>query len=249
MNSRLNMVGYNRTVKLEWLDFTAEQLLAGKPEAEIYNALNDSLQDRISPGSDAKRSSREKTITLLLKTWVRVPGHLKEFRDSGLEFLKKRSCELRVPVHWGATIAAYPFWKIVAETAGRLLLLQGQFTMAQVQRRLRETLGERETVSRSTRYVLRSFVNWGVLIENGTVGVYFPGAKHRIDDPNLIIWLIEAMLYATENGMKPLDSLLNSPALFPFDLKIISPGIFSTSAKIEVSRGNMDDYYVRLQAN
>ena len=69
-------------------------------------------------------------------------------------------------------MAVYPFWSSVATQVGRLLRLQGSAAAAQVQRRIREQYGERETVARRARYVLRSYLDWGVLQETGAPGVY-----------------------------------------------------------------------------
>src|SRR5207249_2876639 len=149
MRNRLQAIGYNRTVKLEWLDYTAELLDNGRSENEIHIALAELLREELSPDSDAKRGSREKTITILLKTWVRVPESLTAFRNVGLKLLKDRPAADRLLPHWGMTIAAYPFFRTVAEVTGRLLRLQGTAGAAQIQRRVRERVGERETVARS----------------------------------------------------------------------------------------------------
>ena len=51
-------IGYNRTVKLRWLDETVDLLLTGQSEAQIREILRDRLQDQLSIGSDAERGSR-----------------------------------------------------------------------------------------------------------------------------------------------------------------------------------------------
>ena len=75
-------------------------------------------------------------------------------------------------VHWCMCMAVYPFFGTVAEATGRLLHLQGTAAAAQVQRRVREQLGERETVSRAARRILRALVDWGVLVETVNKGIY-----------------------------------------------------------------------------
>ena len=67
-------------------------------------------------------------------------------------------------------LAAYPFWGAVAAQTGRLLRLQGTVAAAQVQRRIKEGYGERDTVSRAARRVLRSFIDWRVLTDTATKG-------------------------------------------------------------------------------
>jgi hypothetical protein len=157
------MIGYNRTVKLRWLDETVDLFLAGMSDADIYEALRERLKDELSVGSTAPRGSREKTITILMKTWVRVPPQLRELRKDGVQLLHGVRRSERLPLHWGMTMAVYPFWRVVADVTGRLFRLQGTAAPMQVQRRVKELLGEREAVARSVRYVLRAFADWGVI--------------------------------------------------------------------------------------
>ena len=82
-------------------------------------------------------------------------------------------------LHWGMVLAVYPFWGEVALRTSRLLRLQGSAAAAHIQRRIREQYGERETVSRAGRRVLRSYGDWGVLKGSGARGVYAARAPSR----------------------------------------------------------------------
>ena len=62
-------------------------------------------------------------------------------------------------VHWCMCMAACPFFGTAADAAGRLLRLQGTAAAAQIQHRLRERLGERETVARAARRVLMASID------------------------------------------------------------------------------------------
>jgi hypothetical protein len=77
--------------------------LAGMSDADIGEALRDRLKDELSVGSTAERGSREKTITLLLRTWVRVPPPLRELRQDGVWLLQSVHRTERLPLHWGMT--------------------------------------------------------------------------------------------------------------------------------------------------
>src|SRR5437870_6901212 len=165
-------IGFSQRIRLEWLQQTAELFLGGSTRTQIEAALQGLLQDRLSVGGTAERGNREKAITILLKTWVSVPRSLESLRNDGLEHLKRLPLNDHLPVHWGMTMAVYPFFGAVAETVGRLLRLQGSAVAAHVQRRVREQLGERETVARAARRILRCFVDWNVLQETAEKGVY-----------------------------------------------------------------------------
>jgi hypothetical protein len=113
---------------------------------------------------------------------------------------------------------------------------------------VREQYGERETVARRARYVLRSYVDWGVLVETNTKGVYKAGLAHAIDDPRLVAWLIEAWLHTRPSGSAPLRDVLNSPSLFPFRLSAIHAGSLQTkSVALDIFRHALDDEMVMLR--
>lgn len=244
---RKRMVGYNRTVKLRWLDETVDLFLAGQSEEEICRALRERLQNQLSKGSDAARGSREKTITLLLKTWVRVPSRVRGLRDDGVHLLERIRRSDRLPLHWGMTMAAYPFWRAVADVTGRLFRLQGSATAQQVQRRVRELYGEREAVSRSARYVLRAFADWGVIVDSESTGTYESAPTTRIDELPIATWLLEATLFASDKASTDFKGLINSPALFPFELPRVSADSLAQSGRLEVVRHGLEDDLVLLR--
>ena len=101
-------------------------------------------------------------------------------------------------VHWCMCMTVYPFFGTVADAVGRLLRLQGTAGAAQVQRRLRERFGERETVARAARRILRAYIDWGVLVEAGEKGLYRSAAKRVVDDAPLAVWTIMAVLLAAD---------------------------------------------------
>ena len=163
--TRGEQVGFSQRIRLEWLEFTANLVLAGNQRGEIVQALRDRLRDELSVGNDPERGTRDKAITILTKVWVTVPRERRSFRDDGLAFLQRIPRDERMLVHWCMCMMAYPFFGAVADATGRLLQLQGTAGAAQVQRRLREQMGERETVARAVRRILRGFIDWGALLE------------------------------------------------------------------------------------
>ncbi|SRR6266542_1603871 len=248
MNRRADRIGFSQRVRLEWLEHTANYVLAGNEKSALNEALQELLREKISVGGQAIRGNREKIITILLKVWVTVPRELESLRLDGLDLIRRLPRTEHVAVHWGMVMASYPFWAGVAAQVGRLLKLQGAAVAAQVQRRVREQYGERETVSRAARRVLRSFLDWGVLSETTVKGVYSSGISQAIDDPQLLSWLIEATLRARANGSVPLKELIESPSLFPFRLNSShAEGLVSASSKLEILRHGLDDNLVMLR--
>jgi hypothetical protein len=248
MNYRENQIGFSQRIRLEWLEQTANLVLAGNDKPAIISALQELLKDKVSVGGDAERGNREKIITILMKVWLNVPRELEALRVDGLELLKRLSRTDRLVVHWGMVGAVYPFWPAVAAHVGRLLKLQGSAAAMHIQRRVREQYGERETVARAARRVLRSYVDWGVLNETGTKGVYRQGLFLTVDAPEIILFLIEASLYARSNGSAGLKELIESPCLFPFHLKqVVAESMLAASSRLDLLRHGLDDDLVMLR--
>lgn len=249
MNRRLNQIGFSQRVRLEWLERTATLVLAGNDEAAMYHDLQELLKDKLSIGGNAKRSNREKVITILMKIWVRPPHELLPLQREGLNLLARLPREEHIAIHWGMAMAVYPFWGNVAAQVGRLLRLQGSVTAGQVQRRVREQYGERDTVSRAAQRVLRSFVDWGVLREISTTrGTYTAGLTRPIDQVEVIAWLAEAFLHAHPGGSVALRTVLDATSLFPFHLRYVPAAhLVAVCDRLDVLRHGLDQDLVMLR--
>ncbi len=248
MNNRKLQIGIDRRIRLKWLEYTSNLVLAGNDENKVKDELEQLLTSAFPSSSVNIRGSLSKTITILLKTWLHVHRDIHSLRDVGLELLQTVKKTDHLPIHWGMIIAAYPFWGTVAGQTGRLLRLQENVAVSQIQRRLREHYGERETVSRAAQRVIRSFVDWGVLDETSDKGIYSQGVTLSIKNPKLISWLVEASLCARSNGSAAIKDLLDSTSLFPFRLTHISAEhLVSLSPRLELLRHGLDDNLVMLR--
>ena len=248
MNRRIGEVGFSQRVRLEWFDQTANLVLAGNDKTAINDTLQTLLKDKVSVGGEAERGNREKIVTILLKTWFNVPSELEPLRLDGLELMRSAAQNERLAINWGMVTAAYPFWSDVAVQVGRLLRLQGSAAAVQVQRRVREQYGERETVSRAARRVLRSYLDWGVLTETGNNGIYTVGTTLAIDDSRLTAWLAEAFLLTKNSRSAPLRDLIGSPCFFPFQIKPIhAESLRAASSRLDLLRHGLDEDLIMLQ--
>ena len=248
MNGRASQIGFSQRIRLEWLEKTANLVLAGNDKDAVNDSLQELLKDRVSIGGQAIRGNREKVITILMKTWLTVPRGLEAFRDKGLKIHQGLPRKERIAVHWGMALAVYPFWSAVAAHTGRLLRLQGTAAAAHIQRRVKEQYGERETASRAARRVLRSFIDWNVLNETDEKGVYAQGNRYSIQDPRLIAWMLEASLHAHPNSSAAIKDLFDGPSIFPFRLAHLSAEtLVSLSPRLDLLRHGLDDNLVMLR--
>jgi hypothetical protein len=245
MNSRL-VIGFSQRVKLDWMEEIAHLVSLGKSDKEIVDALESLLKHQMSIGNNPERGNRDKAITILLKCWSRVPEDRRPFRDHGLKLLSSQGKRTQVAIHWANAIAAYPFFGVVAETTGRLLRLQENVSASQVQRRLKERFGERETVARAARRILRTFIDWGVLLDTEKKGVYRQAGVISVDNSNLSTWMAEAIVRASEKKLVSVEELRHSLQLFPFDLTGLTAIALEANKRIEVSRQSLGENYVAI---
>jgi len=249
MNNRQKQIGIDRLIRLKWLEYTSNLVLAGNNEQAVKNELHQMLTPSFPSSSTTKRGSLSKTITILLKTWLHVHRDIHSLRDTGLELLQSVKKTDHIAIHWGMIMAAYPFWGSVAGQIGRLLRLQENVAASQIQRRIREQYGERETASRTAGRVIQSLVDWGVLRGIKEKGIYIKGRTYTIDDPKLITWLIEASLHIRPNGSAAIKDLLESPTFFPFHLAHTTAELLvSFSPRLDTLRHGLDDNIVMLRS-
>ena len=234
-------IGFDRVLKLAWVDRALALLAQGSPPTEVRELLRDVIAAEVS-GADAA----QKTVCVLSGLWLTPPGDLVGLRDRAVELRRWGTTDTPLVFHWGMALAGYPLFRKVAEAAGRLLRLQGLCSASQVQRRLQEQLGERQIVSRATRHVLRTLVAWGALNDTHERGLYEPAGARSVDDSSLAAWLIEAALRAETSGRARFSGLIRSPALFPFDVSNTRVADLAASDSLEVHREGLREEVVAI---
>ena len=239
------IIGFDRKVRLSWLDATAEWTMQGLSAPEIRAQLERLLDGQVA--GEGPHSARGKTMTVLLHVWMAVPDLAVPLRDDALTLLRGRTGRDRLPLHWGMCLATYPFFRDVAATTGRLLALQGEASLSQVVRRMAETWGERSTLKRAVQRVVRSFVEWGVLAESGDRGIFSPAAKVVVSDDGVGPWLVEAGLVSRGCREYPLRGLVDGASFYPLGLAL-SVGDVSRSSRLELYRQGLDEDVVVLKS-
>ena len=182
-------------------------------------------------------------MTVLLHVWTAVPGAVAPLRDDGLALLRGRGGRDRLPLHWGMCLATYPFFRDMAAATGRLLALQGSASRAQIARRMAESWGGRTTATRAVQRIVRSFVDWGVLVETGERGTYAPAAKMAVSGVGP--WLLEAGLVGSGRREYPLRALAAGAAFYPFDMTLAGRDV-GGNPRLEICRQGLDEDVVLL---
>ena len=245
---RIRQVGIDRIIRLSWLDKVALLASAENEASAISEILKEDLAVFFRSSNICKRGALDKTVTNLLKVWIRVPNELEALRKDGIELINSGDGFKSLPVQWGMMMAVYPFWSAVAEQIGRLLRLQESAALLDIQRRICENYGERQTVSRATQRVMRSFVDWGVLEDTKQKGIYTLGPVMALDEVRTVGWLAEAFLRTRERGTSSLKEFVESPCLFPFQLINAHASIIvQQNERLEIFRHGLDDDLIMLK--
>ena len=236
------IIGFDRKIKLEWLEIVVELISQGISISELRQQLDSILANEISV--NMKDAAMKKTITVLTRIWCNVPEHLVLLRNEGLCIVKHTPSQERKLIHLGMAMANYRFCFDVMSQVGRLAKLQEELSSAQIKRRMKETWGSTERVTRSTRHVLQNLRLWGFLRETGKKGNYSLCKPVKTSSKKLEVWLVKAFLHAFGKPVS-YETVSNHPALFFTELNLDMDS-FSREACLEVTNQGLDTYMVSL---
>jgi len=237
-------IGFDRPVHLAWLDAMAGRLATGASAKEARRELW-TLLDGVVSGKTLQ-SARGKTLTVLSRIWLTVPSGVGPMRDNALLLVGEATAEDRLAIHWALMSAAYPFFVDLASNVGKLIALNGDFSLSQLTRRLVEIWGDRSTLRPAAQRVVRSMIGWGVLREGARPGQYLPAPKRIVVSAPAAELLIEGLLVGAGRGMA-LGQILTHPATFPFELRLDSTRL-RKSERLRLHRqGDQTDFVERKE--
>lgn len=208
MTVKVPLIGFDRYVDIEWCRTSFDVALNIKTIEQ--------LRERVALTLTGAESQR-KTLDIVKRISTNPFPHLTDFIGRGLTIYKAIGASASLPLAWGGAIATYPFFGKSSEITGRLLFLQGDCSIKEVQRRMSEAYGDRNGIERAVARVIQSQANWGVF-ERDEIEKRIKNIESKfISDDDLTAWMIEA---AVRYAGKPISvsSLQAMPVLFPFTL-------------------------------
>lgn len=240
------IVGFDRKIEREWLDYAAAQAVESLSAEEMRKRLWQFLDGRVSAGSSGWNSDRGKVITVLMRIWGPGTDRYEETRRRALVALEGASSESRLAIHWALCLGSYPFFADVARTSGQHLSLHGEIQLAEIRRRLVEGWGDRAVTRRAAQRILRSMIDWGALEDGPRRGVYKWGPIATISDALVVELLIEGLLLAQDGRVLPVESTPSHPAMFPFRPDLGDLGIGHAKGPLRREREALESEYFRL---
>ncbi len=235
-------IAFRRKVRAVWLD----QGMALAAPTLSWNDAKPALAEAVATENPGVETIR-KVLEHVRRIWFEPPENCLALRSAALTlFRASDSPSTRILLNWGMAIAAYPFVGSVAEALGRLLKLQHEVHRADIQRRLREQHGDRDFVSRITRYDVSSLLDWGVIAETKKAGVYLPGKKVHPGNAEQLAWLAEAVLISRGENQMPFAQLCHHPMLFPVKLDTFNASVLRANPCLRIERQSLNEDFVLL---
>jgi hypothetical protein len=210
-------IGFNRNIKLDWLNATASFCAETNDPSEIRTRLEEVLaQDR--SGVEAIR----KSIDILINIWHKNGEQYPEL----LEFAIKHFQDTFYPsdrlwLHFGLTSLYYSLFRETSSVIGMLSKRGSLITTKEVIKQLISKRGHLGDLERSARRVVSSLRDWDVLTDSDESFAY--RARYReleTDCLELEMWLLQCAFIGKNVEQIPYEDLIRLPELFPFNLKI-----------------------------
>ena len=205
------VIGFDRKIELEWVDYVAELVSRGLPESEIREQLAKKLS--VYGLSSSKRGALSKTITVLTRLWLNVSEDIIPLRDKAVDLHRLAHGKDKVALHVCLAFANYPFFFDVMTQIGRLLKLQNSFSSKQVTRRIVEKWGDTQRVKRSVGHVLQTLKLWGIIEPLQKISVYRNPTNGHIPREGLHSFVEDALKISLGNRFSIEDSH-SHPAMF-----------------------------------
>ena len=221
MKSKKALVGFDRYVEKAWMDEVANLVVKGND----LTAINKELDEYLLP-SIGGETSRRKTKNILTATWVKSFPAESVFKRQAAELYAKADRQEQLVIHYGMSIATYPFFMSLSKILGRLFKLQDEVSNAEFYRRVIETVGDRDSIKRAAARYLQSLIEWGILEPSGRAAVKPAGVKIRVDGEEVTSWLYASVLFSTDRDRLSIDDITSDPAWFPFEM---SHGYFNAN--------------------
>lgn len=238
MTTKVPLIGFDRYVDIEWCRSALEAATTQSP----IDVVRDQVA-KMLPGIESQR----KTLDVLKRLSTKPFEHLADFISRGISIYKRMGQDVVLSLVWGSSIASYPFFGKTSETTGRLLALQGDCSIKELQRRMAEQYGDRSGIERAVARVLQSQESWQALMRDETAKRVLKLQAIVIDEDELTAWLIEAAVrYAGKPVAVP--SLHSLPVLFPFNLTRPLAYVVSNSPNLDLWSEGPSNQFVALRS-
>lgn len=229
-------VTFSRNLNIEWLNAVAEYRLARKTRDEAAAALNEMVSRKI-----ASKDNIRKTRTLLLSIWYDNDPWFLKLAEKACSDLTRNQW---LPVHWALMLAKFPIFYDVCDIAGKLLDYKDSFTIAQIQQRVFDKWGARNTMLNALPKIIQTLKDIHALNPGEEKGTYKANTWEMSDVQSAIL-LTAALLSGKEHAQMTWSALSQNPAIFPFELTRVSQADVAACEEIKLEKSG-NEVVIRL---
>ncbi len=210
-------IGFNRNIKLDWLNATASFCAETRDPDEIRERLEGVLYNDRS-GVEAIR----KSIDILINIWYKN----RETYPSLVEFATKHYQETfrpsdRLWLHFGLTLLYYSFFREIVSVVGKLCRRGILITNKEVIKQLISERGHLGSLERSAQRIVSSLRDWELLTGSDHSFAYKARCRElETDSKELEVWLLQCAFIGKNVEQIPFGDLIRLPELFPFNIKV-----------------------------
>ena len=210
-------IGFNRNIKLDWLNAAASFCTDTNDPAEIRDRLEGVLvQDR--SGVEAIR----KSIDILINIWHKNKKEYPFLVDFATKHFQKTFNPLdRIWLHFGLTSLYYSFFRETTSVIGKLSRRGNLVTNKEVIKQLISDRGHLGSLERSAQRIVSSLREWDLLIDTNQTYAY-KARYHELETESLElqVWLLQCAFIGKNVAQIPYEDLIRLPELFPFNINV-----------------------------
>lgn len=230
-------IGFDRFITRSWLDLALDIAAGQRERADLVALLE---QDIV--GVEA----RSKTSIIINRMWLSPHPSLRDYAAAGVAIYKADPDIDTMSLHWGMALRSHPFFASIAESIGRLLNLHGEFTSAQITRRLKEQYGDRASILRAAEAVLQTLVGWEVIKAiDAKARRFSAGSMGAVRSGPVSLWLIESAIAAANRSVRLTDK---HHWLFPWALTHVVERDVGACSRLVAHRNGDGDLWLTLQS-
>ena len=206
-------IGFNRNLNLSWLDAIA----AFCSEIDDPNEIRTRLEPVV--GLDLKGTEGiRKTLDVLLGIWVKSAQVMPELRADAIKYFQSAAVPTdRLWLHYGMTMAYYPFFRECVAITGQLGRLGGLVTTRLLAERMTANRGQLGSLKRSVDHIVSTLRRWGILVDSDQRFAYIVKRQSlTASNRDIELWLLACALRSHPAMELPFADLVRLPELFPF---------------------------------
>lgn len=231
-------VGFITNVKPEWMDIGFQCKAAGKSKEEAKPIIEEALSATYKSKENVLKTRRIlETVFLEEPTWI-LDSCVNNFTSGNL-------CQ-HLPMYWALLTSTYPVFYDTCHAIGVLNNYRDTVSLLQAREQVYEKWGARNIIHQAVKKVFQTLKDFNVLEPTEHPG-QFKVNRFTVDDPQNVIALVGSVLTASENSYMTWESVVSSPALFPFRIEHVTQADLAASEHLLLERMG-DGVVIRIKS-